>query len=294
MSDSIVTLTNLTKHFGATKAVDGISFSVLRGEVFGFLGPNGAGKTTTIRCLMDFYRPTSGSAELFGLNANTQGVEARKRIGFMPPTTSLNERWTGKEHIEYAKALRRKQPGRADDLIKRLDFDPTKKAKQLSTGNRQKLSLLLAFLFDTDLVILDEPTNGLDPLLQQTVYELIREARGRGATIFMSSHNLAEVERMCTRVAVLREGKLVSIETMAELHDKHLYTVTIEFAGSFTLPALPNVTVVSTMNHTAIVKVQGDIQPLLKQLTNTPIHDLQVQHASLEELFLEFYNPSSP
>lgn len=288
MPTPVITLSGLTKHFGLTKAVDSLSFSVEPGEIFGFLGPNGAGKTTTIRCFMDFYRPTSGTAELFGLNANTQGVDVRKRVGFMPPTTSLKEQWTGREHIEYAKALRH-QPDRAEELIKRLDFDPTRKVKQLSTGNRQKLSLLLAFMFTTDLVILDEPTNGLDPLLQQTVYELIREAHARGATIFMSSHNLAEVERTCSRVAVLREGKLVSIETMAGLRDKHLYTVTIELAQDFTLPAIPNVSVVSQVNNTVTLKVSGDIQPLLKVLGTAPVHDVQIQHATLEEHFMEFY-----
>lgn len=289
MPNSVIGISNLIKHFGSTKAVDGISFAVEPGEIFGFLGPNGAGKTTTIRCFMDFYRPTSGQVTVFGFNANRQGVSARQRLGFMPPTTALNERWTGQEHIEYARALR-KQTDRAGELVNRLDFDSTKKVKQLSTGNRQKLSLLLAFMFKADLVILDEPTNGLDPLLQQTVYELIREAHQRGATVFMSSHNLAEVERTCSRVAILRQGKLVSIESMAGLRDKHLYTITVEFSKAFTLPAIPNVTVANAINHTVTLKAHGDIQPLLKILATAPVHDVQIQHASLEELFLEFYN----
>lgn len=289
MSEPVLQLRQLVKHFGLTKAVDDISFAVEAGEVFGFLGPNGAGKTTTIRCLMDFLRPTAGSAEVFGLNASTHGVAARKRVGFMPPTTSLNERWTGQEHIDYARALRR-QADRADELVRRLDLEANKKVKQLSTGNRQKLSLVLAFMFNADLIILDEPTNGLDPLLQQTVYELIRDAHQRGATVFMSSHNLSEVERTCSRVAVLRAGKLVSIESMAGLRDKHLYTVTIEFTQPFTLPPLPNVNVINRLNQTLTLKVHGDIQPLLQIIAAAPVHDLQIQHASLEEHFLTFYN----
>lgn len=293
MSSAAIQLNNLTKHFGATKAIDALSFSVGAGEVFGFLGPNGAGKTTTIRCLMDFYRPTAGSAELFGFNANTQSVRARQRVGYMPAATSLNEKWTARDHFDYARALRR-QPDRADELAQRLEIDTKKTIKQLSTGNRQKVSLALAFMFTTDLVILDEPTNGLDPLLQQTVYQLIREANSRGATIFMSSHNLAEVERMCSRIAVLRSGRLVSIETMAGLRDKHLYTVTVEFTAAYTLPPLDHVHVINQVNHSLTLKAHGDIQPLLKALAAAPVHDVQIQHASLEELFLEFYNHHTP
>jgi ABC-2 type transport system ATP-binding protein len=282
---------NLIKSFGRVKAVDDVSFSVSQGEIFGFLGPNGAGKTTTIRCIMDFYRPTEGRVSLFGLDSVKAGVAARSRIGFMPPTTSLNERWTGQDHIAYAKALRR-QPNTAADLIDRLDFNPSVATKHLSTGNRQKLSLILAFMFKAELIILDEPTNGLDPLLQQTVYDLILETRHRGATVFMSSHNLSEVERMCTRVAILRAGKLVATEPMTALKDKHLYSLSVQFTENFDIASikLPNATVTRADKRTADLKASGDIAPLLKALTQTPLHDLTISHATLEEMFLEFYN----
>ena len=287
-----ISISHLKKYFGSTKAVDDISFSVEAGEIFGFLGPNGAGKTTTIRCLMDLYRPISGTIEIFGFNANTQGLDARRRLSFMPAVTSLNEKWTAEEHFAYAQDLRG-TPGRSTELANRLNLDPTKKIKHLSTGNRQKVSLVLAFMFSSDLIILDEPTNGLDPLLQQTVYELVRESGQRGATVLMSSHNLAEVERTCSRVAVLRSGKLVAIETMSGLRDKHLYTVSVQLSKAYRFPKIPNAEVASFDKQSVVFKVSGDIQPMLKAIAAAPVHDVQIQHASLEELFLEFYNQQS-
>lgn len=289
MSGPAIAVERLVKHFGQTRAVDGVTFFVDPGEVFGFLGPNGAGKTTTIRCLMDFLRPTSGGVKVFGLDSVAQGVAARGRIGFMPPTSALNAHWTGQDHVEYIGRLHRTQDS-AHELAQRMELDLSRGVKHLSSGNRQKLSVLLAFMHPADLIVLDEPTTGLDPLLQQTVYSLIREAHQRGATVFMSSHNLAEVERLCTRVAILRQGKLVATEPMTALQDKHLYTITVEFAGQVDVPTLPNVTVVSQQNHSVILKASGDINPLLKALAGTSVHDVQIQHASLEELFMEFYN----
>lgn len=291
MPSPVITLDSLTKHFGATKAVDGISFSVEAGETFGFLGPNGAGKTTTIRCLMDFIRPSTGTVKIFGFDSVTQGVAARAKIGFMPAATSLNDKWTGQDHVDYIARLHH-TADHAVEIAARMELDLSRHVKHLSTGNKQKLSLVLAFMHQADLIMLDEPTNGLDPILQQTVYELIREARSRGATVFMSSHNLSEVERLCTRVAILRQGKLVATEPMSALKDKHLYTINLEFSKDFTLPAVPNVQVVSHTNHSLVVKAHGDLQPLLKILADAPVHDLQIQHATLEELFMEFYTRS--
>lgn len=288
MSVPALEITNLVKHFGRTKAVDDVSFRVDPGEVFGFLGPNGAGKTTTIRCLMDFYRPSSGSVKVFGYDAKGQGVAARAHIGFMPQSTSLNDRWTGREHIAYVGALHHTK-NQADELAQEFELDLGRRVKHLSTGNKQKLALVLAFMHDADLTILDEPTTGLDPILQQVVYKHIREARDRGRTVFMSSHNLAEVERTCTRVAILREGKLVATEPMTALRDKHLYTVSLEFGQDYTLPDIANVIVVSKVNHSLTLKALGDLNPLLKALASAPVHDIQIQHSTLEELFMEFY-----
>lgn len=289
--EQVVEIRGLRKYFNGTKAVDGISFSVESGELFGFLGPNGAGKTTTIRMMMDYLRPSAGEVRIFGKNVITDGVSIRGRIGYMPAVTSLNERWTGSDHIAYARALR-KLPDTADDLVRRLGLDVTKTAKQLSTGNRQKLSLVLAFMFASDLIILDEPTNGLDPLLQQTVYEMIHEAHRRGATIFMSSHNLNEVEKVCTRVGVLRQGTLIAQETIASLQDKHLYKVTLQFerdvaASDFDLP---NSKIVACGQRHVQLSYSGDVQPLLNFVAKMRVHDATVDHATLEEHFMEFYD----
>lgn len=291
MDSAALEIKALVKHFGQTKAIDGISFSVAKGEIFGFLGPNGAGKTTTIRCLMDFIRPSSGAVNIFGLDSVVQGVAARSKIGFMPATTSLNEKWTGQQHVEYIGKLHH-TTDHAQELARRMELDLTRHVKHLSTGNKQKLSLVLAFMHQADLIILDEPTNGLDPILQLSVYQLIREAHERGATIFMSSHNLSEVEKLCTRVAILRQGKLVATEPMTALKDKHLYTINVEFSKEYALPSIPNVAVVSQVNHSRALKAHGDLQPLLKALAVAPVHDIQIQHATLEELFMEFYSRS--
>ena len=291
MPESAVTIDHLVKHFGSTKAVDDISLTVTTGEVFGFLGPNGAGKTTTIRLMLDFLRPDAGAVKLFGWSAIQDGVVARARIGYMPAVTSLNERWTGQDHIDYARALR-KLPDMADELVTRLTFDPAKKAKQLSTGNRQKLALILAFMFKPELIILDEQTNGLDPLLQQTVYELINEAHGRGVTIFMSSHNLAEVERTCTRVGILRDGKLIAQETMSSLQDKHLYTIQLWFDHDIDPQTIitPNAQITETLPRMVTLKYSGDIQPVLDLVARVKPHDVAINHATLEEHFMTFYN----
>lgn len=288
---AVIEITNLTKHFGSTTAVEDVSLVVESGEIFGFLGPNGAGKTTTIRMIMDFLRPTSGTIKLFGLDANYQGVAARKRIGYMPAPTAINERWTSHDHIQYARALRR-QPDMADELVGRLGLNVQMTTKHLSTGNRQKLSLVLAFMFKPELIILDEPTNGLDPLLQQTVYEMIDDAHKRGATIFMSSHNLSEVEKTCTRVGVLRAGKLIAQETMASLQDKHLYHVSLQFEREYDrkLFIKSGVEIVHEEKRGLTLKVSGEIQPLLEAVAKSKPHDVTINHATLEEHFLEFYD----
>ncbi len=291
MPEPTIVIDHLTKRFGRTTAVNDVSLTVQAGEVFGFLGPNGAGKTTTIRCMMDFYRPTAGSIRLMGLDANTEGVLSRKHVGFMPPVTALNEKWTSCEHFDYARALR-KAHDRSAELVQRLEIDTTKTIKQLSSGNRQKVSLAMAFMFTTDVVILDEPTNGLDPLLQQTAYELIHEAHQRGATIFMSSHNLAEVERTCTRVGILRNGNLIAQETMLSLQEKHLYTVQLWFNHDVA-PAsimLPNATVIVAQPRTVTLKYQGVMQPLLDSIARLKPYDVSINHATLEEHFMTFYN----
>lgn len=287
---SVIEVRNLKKYFGRTKAVDDISFSVEKGEIFGFLGSNGAGKTTTIRCLMDFMRPTAGTITILGRDSRKDSVILKGEIGYLSGNLRLHGNWTGKEHINFIKRLNGKM-NIADEIIHRLDFDPSIKAKKLSSGNRQKLGIIMAFMSGPEILILDEPTITLDPLLQNTVYELLREAASKGTTVFMSSHNLAEVERVCSRVGIIRKGKMVATESIKSLKEKRIYSVRVYFAESFdkNVFVIDGVQIMREMPQGLVMKVTGDINPLIERLAQCNIKDLSINQASLEEIFLEFY-----
>ncbi|USN53368.1 MAG: ABC transporter ATP-binding protein [Candidatus Nomurabacteria bacterium] len=289
MAEALV-FSDFKKHYGPVKAVDGISFSVQEGELFGFLGPNGAGKTTTIRTMMDFLRPTEGSIHILGKHSVKDSVALKERIGYLSGSVRLYDRWTGEEHFSFV----RRMDGDHDiakDLCERLQFDPKRKAKQLSSGNRQKLAIIMAFMRKPDLFILDEPTNALDPLLQHEVYELLREASARGATIFMSSHNLAEVERVCDRVGIIRKGKMVAVERIDALKAKQLYKVELQFSEKPDKSAVlgDGVTLHSESSHGYVVDISGDIRPFLARMQQLPLRDIVISHATLEEIFMKYY-----
>lgn len=211
---------NLKKYFGEVKAVDGISFNVEAGEIFGFLGPNGAGKTTTIRCLMDFIRPTEGEIKILDKDLKTDGVAIKKEMAYLPATPQFYANWTGNDHIKFVKKMREDKETFADALVKKFDFNPNVKTKNLSTGNRQKLGLILALLSAPKVLILDEPTSGLDPILQNEIYLILEDLAKKGTTIFMSSHNLHEVGRICGKVAIIKEGKLIAEKGIADFKKK--------------------------------------------------------------------------
>ena len=285
-----IKIDNLYKHFGKTKAVDGISFEVEKGEVFGFLGPNGAGKSTTIRCLMDFIRPTKGKIEILGKDAQKDSVELNRHIGYLSGQVHLYEKWTGQMHINMLKKLNGDQDISAE-LCERLDFNSNFKAKKLSSGNRQKLGIILSLMCKPEILILDEPTNALDPLMQQTVYKLIKEASENGTTIFMSSHNLAEVERVCDRVSIIKKGKMITTESIDSLKDKRVYSVRITFKNKPTEEIFKEIETegLESIQHGFKFTIKGDINPTLSILNNQEIDDLEVNRASLEDIFLEYY-----
>jgi len=287
---SVIEVKNLKKYFGKTKAVDGISFSVEKGEIFGFLGPNGAGKTTTIRCMMDFIRPNEGSVSILGQDAQKDSVALKKKIGYLSGGARLYKKWTGQEHIDFVRGLNVKNDI-ADELMERLDFNPKMKAKNLSSGNRQKLSVILALMFQPELLILDEPTLGLDPLLQNVIYELLEETTKRGATVFMSSHNLAEVDRICHRVGIIKQGKMVAIEDIQSMKDKKMHTVYIRFADSFNRDDFltDGIQITKESLDGFTLNVKGDINEVIKKLSNYKLRDIHITQASLEDIFLEFY-----
>ena len=287
---TVIAAHNLRKHFGKTKAVDGISFSVEKGEIFGFLGPNGAGKTTTIRCMMDFIRPTEGSIDILGKDAQKDAVSLKKMIGFLSGDVRLYGKWTGQTHIDFVRQLNGSEDISAR-LIKRLDFNPTVKTKQLSSGNKQKLGIILAFMLKPELLILDEPTLGLDPLLQNEIYELLGEMTQSGTTVFMSSHNLAEVDRVCSRVGIIKEGKMLATESIATLKAKKIITVHAHFTHPVEKKEFltENTELVREFASGLILKVKGDVNPLIKRLSDNTLQDISILPASLEDIFMEYY-----
>jgi ABC-2 type transport system ATP-binding protein len=265
------------------------------GEVVGYLGPNGAGKTTTIRLLLGLITPTAGRAEIFGLDCQRQSVEAHRRLSYVPGEANL---WPALSGAETLHLLGRVQghvdePYR-DQLIERFAFDPTKKVRTYSKGNRQKLILIAALMCRAELLILDEPTSGLDPLMEQAFRHSIGEAKERGQTILLSSHILSEVEALCDRVGILRDGQLVDMGTLAEM--RHLSALSVEatFDGSVPdLSRVPGVTSVEVTGQVVRCQVHGSVEPLLKILSASGVHELLSREPSLEELFLAHYGPNA-
>ncbi|MFA6422864.1 MAG: ABC transporter ATP-binding protein [Patescibacteria group bacterium] len=279
---------NLKKHFGNIKAVDGISFSVEEGEIFGFLGPNGAGKTTTIRCMTDFIRPDDGKIMILGKDVAGEIVEIKKDMTYLPASAQFYGNWTGKEHLDLIKAIRHGD-GEIEEYAKRLDFNPNLRAKTLSTGNKQKLGILLALVNKPKVIILDEPTSGLDPLLQNTFNKILKDLSAQGTTIFMSSHNLHEVEEICGRVAIIKDGKLMAVESIRDLKQKRIYRVTVSFEKD--VPDLSKVIdkIEEKKDGGIVAIVKGDINPFITELSSHKVKSLEIIQAPLDEIFLEFY-----
>jgi ABC-2 type transport system ATP-binding protein len=292
MSDVIV-IRNLKKYFGKLHAVDGISFEVKKGEIFGFLGPNGAGKTTTIRCLMSFNKPTDGSVKILGFDMSNNSVAAKGRIGYLPGNVKLYDSWSGWDHIRLYENIRGKS-NNLYELINRFEFNPNAKFRHLSSGNKQKLGLILALMHEPKLLIMDEPTIGLDPLLQLEIYKVLIEMRNRGATIFISSHNLPEVERLCNRVAIIRNGKLVTVEDINVIGNKQLHRVRVRFSDKFkrTEFEVDGVDVVEEIDDGLTLTISGDLNQIMQIITRYKIKDIEIAHASLEDVFIKFYERS--
>jgi ABC-2 type transport system ATP-binding protein len=290
--EQAIVIENLVKTYGNVKAVRGISMSVQRGEIFGFLGPNGAGKTTTIRCLLDVIRPSSGSIRVLGLDARRDRLAMHRHIGYLPGDVRLPGRMTGKQIINYFANLQGREPVLLKDLIARFDVEMKRPLKGYSKGMRQKIGILLAFMCDPDVLILDEPTSGLDPLLQKTFNEFLLEEQARGKTIFMSSHIMSDVEKVCQRVAVIRRGSLVTVEAVEALREKAGQQVTVEFSdavSSAELASIPGVSNVSQSNGSFHFNMSGSMDALIKGLARHNVTRLYAQEAPLEEVFLKFY-----
>ncbi len=292
---AIIEVEGLTKSYGSKRGIIDVSFHVEEGEVFGFLGPNGAGKTTTIRLLMALLRADAGTARIAGLDSWQQSVEIKRLTGYLPGEPSLDPGLTGGQILEYFGNLR----GGVDQaylkqLIKRLDLDPSRKFRQYSSGNKRKVVLIQAFMHRPRVLILDEPTNGLDPLNQQEFGQMVKEVRDEGRTVFLSSHILSEVEQTCTRVGIIREGQLVRIGGVAELKDIKRYEITITFANAVPAEAfktLDGVAQVETQSdgHTLRLTMQGEADAVIKQASQHAVVTLTSHEPSLEDIFLRYY-----
>ena len=283
----------LTKRYGSARGIEDVDLSVEPGEVFGFLGPNGAGKSTTIRTLLDFQRPTSGSAELFGLDSRRDSVAIRKRVGYLPGDLELFDRMTGAQHLAwFSRARGGHDPALADDLVRRFHTEMDRPVAELSKGNRQKVGLLLAFAHAPELLILDEPTSGLDPLMQAEFERLVGDTVAAGRTVLLSSHSLAEVQRVADRVAIIRDGRLVVTDTVEELRTRAPRVMGLRFAGPVDpepFRRLPGVTNVKARGSDLDLQVSGDVGPVLEAALAQHVVDLSAHHADLDELFLAYY-----
>lgn len=288
-----IEIKNLKKYFGKVKAVDDISFSVEEGEIFGFLGPNGAGKTTTIRCMTDFIRSDDGIIKILGKDAQINSVEIKKEASYLPCGIQFYPNWTGQDHIDFIEKLRGKNQKTAE-YIKTLDLNPKLKVKGLSTGNKQKLGLILSLINQPKLLILDEPTSGLDPLLQNQIYEILRDLTRQGSTVFMSSHNLHEVEELCTNVAIIKNGKLIATESIASLKQKRVYSVSANFSEKIDAKDFNfnGVKVRQKTDDGLILNVKEDINPIVKKLSSYKLKTLEITLAPLDDIFMEFYERS--
>ncbi len=297
---AMIEVQGLTKSYGPNRGITDVSFEVSEGEVFGFLGPNGAGKTTTIRVLMGLLRADSGTARIDGLDCWERSLEIKRLVGYIPGEPSLDPNLTGGQILEYFAHLR----GGVDQaylkqLIARLDLDTSRKFRQYSSGNKRKVVLIQAFMHKPRLLILDEPTSGLDPLNQQVFDAMALEARDEGRTVFLSSHVLSEVEKTCTRVGIIRDGRLVRVGGVAELKDIKRYEITITFATSVpetafsTLPGVGGVEVLDG-GRSVRLAMQGAADAVVKAASRYPVVSLTSYEPSLEDVFLRFYEADRP
>ncbi len=291
----VVRTTGLTKRYGDTEALVDLDLELGAGEVVGYLGPNGAGKTTTIRLLLGLIRATSGTAEVFGLDSRRDAVAVHRRLTYVGGETSL---WPGLTGTETLHLLGRvhgtTDAAYRDELTERFALDPSRRVRTYSKGNRQKLVLIAALMARPDLLVLDEPTSGLDPLMEREFRACIHEARGRGQTVFLSSHILSEVEALCDRVGILRDGRLVEMGTLTEL--RHLSALTVEATIDGTVPdvrGVPGVEAVQVDGRTLRCHVRGPVGPLLQALAGAGVTSLLSHEPSLEELFLARYGEST-
>lgn len=295
-SAPLIKIENLSKRYsGSDKlALDNLNLDIKAGEVYGFLGPNGAGKSTAIKLILNFLRPTKGSITVNGFDSSRQDVRVKESIGYLAGDVSMYPKMTGRQLLRYLDSL---QPGdsleSAKLIAKKLGADLDKKLGQLSRGNRQKIGIIQAFMHNPKVIILDEPTSGLDPLMQEVFQELVLRAKQNGACIFMSSHVLSEVQKMCDRVGIIREGKLVSEQSISDLNLNSVNTFTISFAKKVPikeLRSLKGVNIKSSTDKNVELHMSGDLSPLFSILSVNHVEKIDTKTLDLEEMFIHFYS----
>jgi ABC-2 type transport system ATP-binding protein len=297
-SQPAIVTQGLTKHYGSVRALESLDLAVEAGEIFGFLGPNGAGKSTMIRTLLGFLHPTSGRASVLGLDIVSDSVEIRRRTGYLPGGISLYDSLSGADALDYLNDLQGREPLRRDELCERLQMPASvlkRKVRDYSRGMRQKLGVIQALQHDPDLAILDEPTEGLDPLMQQSFYGIMEDLRAAGRTIFFSSHVLSEVERICDRVAIIRAGHLMALQHVDELLARRKRTINLRWRGGLPdLSRVPGLADVTVQGDRIQATLLGEVAPFVRAIASPELLDLTIEPARLEEAFLEYYAEDEP
>ncbi|NLI21269.1 MAG: ABC transporter ATP-binding protein [Clostridiales bacterium] len=289
---SIVEVNHLKKYYGKSRGIEDVTFSIEEGEIFGFIGPNGAGKSTTIRTLLALIRPTAGSATIFGLDCIRNAPQIARRVGYLPSEVFYYDGMRVLELLKYSASFyRRDCAARIRELADALDLDLKKKIEDLSFGNRKKVGIVQAILHEPGLIILDEPTAGLDPLMQQRFFELLRAENRKGATVLFSSHVLSEVRKLCNRVAIIKEGRIVNVDTISALQDNGYKKITLEAKGAVSQAeyALEGVTSLTVQGNLVTFLYQGGVNALLHMLAERELINVTIEEPDLEEIFLHYY-----
>jgi len=293
--DPNIICTDLTRYYGPNRGIEGLNLSIGHGEIFGFLGPNGAGKTTTIRMLMGMLKPSSGRATVLGLDAWGDSTKIKLHVGNVPGEPRLYENLHVDDLLNYIDRYRPGPDLLREELIERLSLDVSKKVKALSKGNRQKVAIVLAMMHDPEILILDEPSTGLDPLMQQEFYTILGEFRDRGRTVFLSSHILSEVERVCDRVGIVKEGRLVDLRAIEELRQnkiRHMDVIFRNQVNATEFEILPQIISVQVTNNHLHITFRGEVDSLVKQIARHEVEDLTFMQPNLEDFFMSFYGSS--
>lgn len=287
---NILEIKNLTKYYGNVLGVKDLSLSLKEGEIFGFIGPNGAGKSTTIRSIMNLINKNDGEILINGKAFDKDDIELKRIIGYLPSEIHLYEDLTVKEMLDYHEQFYKKKiHKRRVELVKKLKLDESKKIEELSLGNSKKLGIVLAFMHEPKILILDEPTSGLDPIMQQTFYDLLKEEKKKGTTIFYSTHILSEVSKLCDRVAIIKDGRLLKIETIEELYSKNFNIVTLESKDIDKIIDKLKIDIISKNDSSIKFKNHLEVDLLIKELSNFKIDKILIEEATLEDIFLHYY-----